>query len=389
MNVTVGCAWEQRHHTKMERGNTVVASKRKESLKSKWEKFISSTSMPSQKQTKRGQFGHFRRGVKRGRRDHPLPWSGSATLSVHGEDALFVDEHCQVVVDGVGGTQISSAAFAQELCQSIAHFLHLQRDCATTSPFAFQSYEAQLLQSFHMGLAIARRVWRQNEHIVAAAVAICVIDSRKLQLHVLTLGDCKVVVIRDGHVVFESTSTERAFNHPAMVTNKRKSSDEKHALYEMFPLRPGDVILSCSDGVSDNLYKSEIAQLVNEGLRSDRGPSGIAAQIVASAHYRAKSRHLDTPAPSSALAAMELKAKTQQHRKTVLSKKLQHRLLQCEHVLAKQGPLMRSKSVPLGNVTGYSKEKLAHVMCTNAGKVDDTSIAVSILTPSSSLKQNS
>jgi len=91
-----------------------------------------------------------------------------------------------------------------------------------------------------------------------------------LKLQSSNLGDSAFMIIRDGKVVYRSMEQTHFWNCPLqMCVPPKNVADvfqdhprEADVLPEPFELRPGDVVIAATDGLTDNVFDEEIAEIV-------------------------------------------------------------------------------------------------------------------------------
>lgn len=86
---------------------------------------------------------------------------------------------------------------------------------------------------------------------------------------VTTLGDSKIMVIRPSEetIVYSSREQWAYFNCPIQLGTGNVPRDAREARLDIVELRPNDIVLALSDGVTDNLWQHEILEIVMEALQ--------------------------------------------------------------------------------------------------------------------------
>lgn len=86
-------------------------------------------------------------------------------------------------------------------------------------------------------------------------------------LKMISIGDLKMYVIRDGEIVKSNEVQMMLQLCPQQIgTQTLLQLPLEMAWVDLVALQPGDVILMCSDGISDNLYEWELVHYVDEAL---------------------------------------------------------------------------------------------------------------------------
>ncbi|KAF7129247.1 hypothetical protein RHSIM_Rhsim10G0057000 [Rhododendron simsii] len=106
-------------------------------------------------------------------------------------------------------------------------------------------------------------------------------------LHVANIGDSGFIVIRNGAVYDKSSPGSHKFNYPCRI--KRGDDPSKFVVVYRIDLDDGDVIVTATDGLFDNLYNREIASVVFKSLQANLKPEEIAAVLAVRAQEVGKS----------------------------------------------------------------------------------------------------
>ncbi|KAF9596043.1 hypothetical protein IFM89_006970 [Coptis chinensis] len=196
-----------------------------------------------------------------------------------GEDAHFVCEEEQTigVADGVGGWAkygIDAGEYARELMSNCELAIKNEpRGCVDPQRVLNSAYSDTL----GLGSSTA-----------------CIITLRNKSLHAVNVGDSGFRVFRRGEgCVYRSPVQQHQFNCPYQlgITKDHPSSAE---VLEV-PIEDGDVIIVGSDGLFDNVFDSEIEELVNQGITNGQKADEIACTIADLALYNSFDRFRKTP----------------------------------------------------------------------------------------------
>jgi len=114
-----------------------------------------------------------------------------------------------------------------------------------------------------------------------------VIDNR---LYIVQLGDCGVLVIRNGAVVYRSV--EQLFNSPYQLGSG--NDDLEDAWRYHIDLESGDLVIFGSDGLFNNLYDNIILEVVNQ-FEYDEYPAVIALTLAETAYELSVQKHYWSP----------------------------------------------------------------------------------------------
>lgn len=120
-------------------------------------------------------------------------------------------------------------------------------------------------------------------------------------LHASNIGDSGFLVIRNGEVHKKSNPMTYGFNFPLQI----EKGDDPLKLVQKYAidLQEGDVIVTASDGLFDNVYEEEVAGIVSKSLEADLKPTEIAELLVSRAKEVGRCGFGSSPFSDSALAA--------------------------------------------------------------------------------------
>ena len=105
------------------------------------------------------------------------------------------------------------------------------------------------------------------------------------------MGDCKLIVIRDGIVAARTKDIMHYFDCPYQLCLNSPDKPRDGTKLQ-FELMKGDIVIAASDGVFDNLNENRIRKIVNEKLWSSSSSSNI-SNIVKLIVNEAKKNSLD------------------------------------------------------------------------------------------------
>ncbi|XP_038683137.1 probable protein phosphatase 2C 71 isoform X2 [Tripterygium wilfordii] len=120
-------------------------------------------------------------------------------------------------------------------------------------------------------------------------------------LHVANIGDTGFIIVRNGTVVKRSSPIHHEFNFPVRI----ESGDDPSAVVEEYKINldEGDIIVTATDGLFDNLYEQEIASIVLRSLKICLKPQEIAEFLAAGAQEVGRSASVRSPFADAAQAA--------------------------------------------------------------------------------------
>jgi serine/threonine protein phosphatase PrpC len=216
------------------------------------------------------------------------PLFGELMSSGCGEDSYFTRYDSLGIADGVGGwakVKGSSSAFYSRLllhhaCQELSKYdeiLNGLQDSSHSTPFASTSFSDPIqlsstqvrYQTMDPVQILSKSYIKTQEEAkyrsIQGSTTACIVMLRHDVLSIANLGDCGVMVFRDGKVFFRTEEQQHSFNHPYQLgTNSRDMPEDAQSLH--CKVRPYDVILVASDGLFDNLFEEEILEEVNSWM---------------------------------------------------------------------------------------------------------------------------
>ncbi|KAI0507652.1 hypothetical protein KFK09_013779 [Dendrobium nobile] len=203
-----------------------------------------------------------------------------------GEDAYFVAcENWFGVADGVGQWSqegINAGLYARELMDNCEKFLS----------------ECKGISEYTPSLVLIQSASKANSP-GSSTVLIGFFDGQAL--HVANIGDSGFIVIRDAHVFKRSSPMLYGFNFPMQI----ESGDNPSKYIETYKvgLDEEDVIVTATDGLFDNLYEKEIADIVSQSLQANLKPAVIAQILALRAQEVGRSATSRSPFADAANAA--------------------------------------------------------------------------------------
>lgn len=197
------------------------------------------------------------------------------TMSVkNGDDAMIVSPNLLGVADGVSGwsgahadSGLFARSFLENISRSFAELSH--RNADDLSRISERDLSIRLDECYQESLALMEREHFKGSSTLLVAM---IIDS---ELKLLNIGDSRIFVIRNGELV--KTNTEQYISKmcPQQVgTTDTVKLPSQVVQYSDLHLEENDILLLCSDGITDNLFQDEILSFVNSHLNSDRSNLG-------------------------------------------------------------------------------------------------------------------
>lgn len=192
-----------------------------------------------------------------------------------------------VVADGVGGMDLGEVASATAVSVITADFAKSQGDSMLTGLMP------RLMQSANAAVHDLRLAPQYRGRQMATTLVACAL--RHDQAVVSHVGDSRCYHVRDGRarqVTQDHTWVNEQRKLGLISAADIAESESRHVLIrslgpEMFvspdttavTVRPGDVLVLCTDGVHDEMHEQEIAEIVSQ----DKDVEEIARELVARA----------------------------------------------------------------------------------------------------------
>ncbi|KAF3434998.1 hypothetical protein FNV43_RR22085 [Rhamnella rubrinervis] len=213
-----------------------------------------------------------------------LPHPSKALIG--GENAHFVA--CQSwlgVADGVGHWSLegtNSGLYGQELMENCERIVSDCKGIPMNKP------EEVLITSA-----------REAKSAGSSTVLVAYFDGQAL--HVANIGDSGFIIIRDGAVFQRSSPMHHEFNFPFQI--ERGVDPSKLIELYKIELDEGDVIITATDGLFDNLFEQEIASIVSRSLEANLEAQEIAECLANRAQEVGWSPRTRSPFADAAQAA--------------------------------------------------------------------------------------
>jgi protein phosphatase PTC7 len=167
-------------------------------------------------------------------------------VSWGGEDAVFTLGRSFGVFDGVSGAEKEPGIELYSRC--LAQNMRLT---AGSKGLTIDKLTESLLASAE----------RADEKATGASTALVGSIGEDGLLRMLNVGDCKAIIIRDGVVVRRTKDISHYFDCPYQLSDQSPDRP-KDGTKLKFEVLPGDIIISGSDGVFDNLADDDICSIV-------------------------------------------------------------------------------------------------------------------------------
>lgn len=193
------------------------------------------------------------------------------TLSIKsGDDAIIVSPNMIGVADGVSGysgEHADSGLFARSILENISRYfteLSLKH-----SDNLKRLSDSEILRDMDLSFQDSLKVMEFEKLRGSSTLLVGMIIDTTLK--VLSLGDSKIFVIRDKQIAYTNKEQYISVMCPQQVgTNFPEKLPSKVVEITDIQLQNDDIILICSDGLTDNMYPDEILQFINDRLNIDK-----------------------------------------------------------------------------------------------------------------------
>ncbi|CAG9463554.1 unnamed protein product [Pedinophyceae sp. YPF-701] len=206
-----------------------------------------------------------------------------------GEDAFFLCEDCgggaAGVADGVGGWAeqgVDSGQYSRALCENT------RAACHGVQPE---------LNSPKAALKVAHA---QTEGLGSSTACVLMMGADGT-LHIANLGDSGVMIVREGKPVFVTPQQQHDFNFPFQLGSEPFNDPPESADDFAVKVQPGDVVVAATDGLWDNMYVDEVANLIADSRSRGHSPREAAREVATRAQVLAADDRYLSPFAYSAL----------------------------------------------------------------------------------------
>lgn len=221
----------------------------------------------------------------------PLRLESGASMLPHpakvargGEDAFFIEGDWVGVADGVSGWAalgVNSGLYSRDLmwqCAEVVRWGEAGKDPR----------------------AVIEEAHSRTDFQGSCTVTVACLDDRVLR--VANLGDSGFLLLRDGAVVERSQCMQHAFDSPFHIGKSAGDDPSESQVYEL-EVHPGDVLLLGTDGLYDNVFETQIINIVSIAIAEGRPAEVAAKRLSVAAQKNASCTTGTTPFCEEAKAA--------------------------------------------------------------------------------------
>ncbi|QIW95438.1 hypothetical protein AMS68_000956 [Peltaster fructicola] len=191
----------------------------------------------------------------------------------NGDDALLVSENLLATNDGVGAWAKKERGHAPLWSRLIVHFMGMaaEKDGYGAKEEGKEPDPIQYLEDAYEATkeALAPPTeWFGTTTVTAAVLHWRSDNTEHPILYVSQLGDSKGLVVRPSEkkVIFGTEEQWHYFDCPRQLGTNSPDTPKGNAVLSVVEVEEGDIVLTMSDGVTDNMWEYEIADKVVEAL---------------------------------------------------------------------------------------------------------------------------
>lgn len=205
-----------------------------------------------------------------------------AKVAKGGEDAHFLSDDMKIIgiADGVGGwgdIGVDPALYSKSLMEGGK--LTVESSLSSRDPVDIMT-EAYQYSSYVQG---------------SSTCCILVLDG--IHLNAANLGDSGFMVLRGLDIVYRTKEQQHSFNFPYQI-GTGSADKPQHSQRITVEVQPGDLVITGTDGLWDNLFDEDIIEVVANAASND--PATIAQLIARQAHLVANDKDIISPFSKSA-----------------------------------------------------------------------------------------
>ncbi|CAD1811276.1 Protein phosphatase 2C family protein [Candida parapsilosis] len=197
--------------------------------------------------------------------------SPSDTLSIKaGDDTMLVSPSVLAIADGVSGWESSgelanSGIWSRSIVETFSRLMTEYKISHAPHHLKRRDIEEILDDSFlHTSHLMDLQKLSGSSTLVLGMLS-------GDMLLMISIGDSKLFIIRDGKILLTNKEeTSDGFCPTQIGTNTMSKMPSDFAWIDSVKLKEGDYIVMCSDGITDNLYESEIINYLDEFINAKK-----------------------------------------------------------------------------------------------------------------------
>lgn len=198
------------------------------------------------------------------RRPHGSP---ADTLSIKaGDDAMLVSPTVLGIADGVSGWESkgehsSSGVWSRSMLETLSRLLTEYK----ISHYPHHLNKRDIDQVIDDSYLHTSHLMDLQDLQGSSTLILCMLSGEYLKM--ISIGDSKIFIIRDGKII--KTNEEQMISElcPQQIgTQTLTMLPSEMAWVDSIKLHENDIMLMCSDGITDNLYQWEIEEIIHENI---------------------------------------------------------------------------------------------------------------------------
>lgn len=196
----------------------------------------------------------------------------------NGDDAMLVSETLVATNDGVGAWATRERGCAPLWSRLIVHFwaLAAEREGYGRGASSVEEGEPKMVEWLERAYEETKTALSGDNEwhgTTTASGALLHWKGEDMVVYVTQLGDCKILIVRPtedgkGEVLFASQEQYHYFDCPRQLGTNSPDTPKGNAVVDKVDVQEGDVVLSLSDGVTDNLWEEEISEFAVQALKT-------------------------------------------------------------------------------------------------------------------------
>lgn len=188
-----------------------------------------------------------------------------------GEDAYFHRQDAIGVADGVGGwcsvKNADPALFSRRLLYHISSELEKYDDLLNEEISCQDYYNIDPRKIIQQGLNL---LIQETRDLVLGSTTVLIGVLREEKLKIANIGDCRLLLIRNGICIYRTLEQVHSFNFPFQLGTGSKDSPAD-AFYDEISIQEGDIVILGTDGLFDNVFDEDIIGITHSICSRKRG----------------------------------------------------------------------------------------------------------------------
>ncbi|RLV92023.1 putative protein phosphatase 2C 1 [Spathaspora sp. JA1] len=205
--------------------------------------------------------------------------SPSDTLSIKaGDDTMLVSSSVLAVADGVSGwesdgLQTSSGIWSRSMVETFSRLMTEYKINHAPHVLVKRDIDQILDDSF-----LHTSHLMDLQKLSGSSTLALVMLSGEDILQMISIGDSKLYIIREGEIIKTNETQMISELCPQQIgTQTLNLLPSEIAWVDSVKLQEGDLIVLCSDGISDNLYENELVNYIREFIYEKKNSLKVAA----------------------------------------------------------------------------------------------------------------